>query len=211
MKSDIKKYSFKSGLPQEFEIIDIGQLYKEFSAEMTAPHRTGFYHIIWFQKGSPTHLVDFNLVKIKPNSILFLNKDTVQRFDKKGGFDGKVILFTDSFFCKTDTDKKFLSSSILFNDLFSVTQIQMSKTTALFADMFRLMETELENEKDISQSDILKNLLHNFLLLSERKRRQQNFTEVKKSADLDHVILFKDCLETNYHTLKQVSNYADKL
>ena len=149
MNTDIKKYSFKPGLPQEFEIIDIGQLYTEFSADMTTPHRTGFYHIIWFQKGNSTHLVDFNSVKIKPNSILFLNKDTVQAFDRKGSFDGKAILFTDQFFCKTETDKKFLSSSILFNDLFSVTQIQMSKTTALFADMFRLMETELENEKDI--------------------------------------------------------------
>ncbi len=172
MKSDIKKYTFKQGLPQEFELVGIGQLYNDHSDTLTIAHRTGFYHILWFQKGSPTHLVDFNPVKIKPNTILFLNKDTVQRFDKKGGFDGKAILFTDSFFCKTETDTKFLRSSILFNDLFSVSQIQMHKTASLFSDLFQLMETELENEKDISQSDILKNLLHNFLLLSERERRK---------------------------------------
>lgn len=108
MTTDIKKYTFKPGLPQEFEIVSIGRLYKEFKNELTAPHRTGFYHIIWFQKGSPTHLVDFNPIKIKPNTILFLNKDTVQRFDNKGNFDGKTILFTDSFFCKTEMDTKFL-------------------------------------------------------------------------------------------------------
>ena len=211
MKSDIKKYSFKQGLPQEFELVGIGQLYKEFTNTLTTPHRTGFYHILWFQKGNPTHLVDFNPVKIKPNTILFLNKDTVQRFDKKGGFDGKAILFTDNFFCKTETDTKYLRSSILFNDLFSVSQIQLSKTASLFADLFKLMEKELENEKDISQSDILKNLLHNFLLLSERERRKQDFTEIKKGADLDYVLLFKDLLETNYRKFKQVSNYAKKI
>ncbi len=211
MKSDIKKYSFKQGLPQEFELVGIRQLYNNHSDTLTTPHRTGFYHILWFQKGSPTHLVDFNPVKIKPNTILFLNKDTVQRFDKKGGFDGKAILFTDSFFCKTDADIKYLRSSILFNDLFSVSQIQMSKTASLFAHLFQLMEIELENEKDISQPDILKNLLHNFLLLSERERRKQNFTEIKKSADLDYVMLFKDLLESNYRKLKQVSNYAKKI
>lgn len=43
------------------------------------------------QKGNPTHWADFNLVKIKPDTILFLNKDTVQRFDKKVGFDDKAI------------------------------------------------------------------------------------------------------------------------
>lgn len=211
MKSDIKKYSFKQGLPQEFELVGIGQLYNDHSDTLTTPHRTGFYHILWFQKGNPTHLVDFNPVKIKPNTILFLNKDTVQRFDKKGGFDGKAILFTDNFFCKTETDTKYLRSSILFNDLFSVSQIQISKTASLFADLFKLMEKELENEKDISQSDILKNLLHNFLLLSERERRKQDFTEIKKGDDLDYVLLFKDLLETNYRKLKQVSNYAKKI
>ena len=211
MKSDIKKYSFKQGLPQEFELVGIGQLYNDHSDTLTTPHRTGFYHILWFQKGNPTHLVDFNPVKIKPNTILFLNKDTVQRFDKNGGFDGKAILFTDNFFCKTETDTKYLRSSILFNDLFSVSQIQLSKTVSLFADLFKLMEKELKNEKDISQSDILKNLLHNFLLLSERERRKQDFTEIKKGADLDYVMLFKDLLETNYRKLKQVSNYAKKI
>ncbi len=211
MKSDIKKYSFKQGLPQEFELVGIGQLYNNHSDTLTTPHRTGFYHILWFQKGSPTHIVDFNPIKIKPDTLLFLNKDTVQRFDKKGGFDGKAILFTDSFFCKTETDIKYLRSSILFNDLFSVSQIQMSKTASLFAHLFQLMEIELENEKDISQSDILKNLLHNFLLLSERERRKQDFTEIKKGANLDYVMLFKDLLETNYRKLKQVSNYAKKI
>ncbi|KEO75237.1 AraC family transcriptional regulator [Anditalea andensis] len=211
MKTDIKKYTFKHGLPQEFEVVGIGQLYNDHSATLTTPHRTGFYHILWFQKGTPTHLVDFNPVKITPDTILFLNKDIVQRFDNKGGFDGKAILFTDSFFCKTETDTKYLRSSILFNDLFSVTQIQITNNAMLFADLFKLMEKELENEKDLSQSDILKNLLHNFLLLSERERRKQDFTEIKKGADLDYVILFKDLLETSYRKVKKVSIYAKKI
>lgn len=98
MTSDIKKYSFKQGLPQEFELVGIGHLINEFSDNLTTVHRTGFYHILWFQKGNPTHLVDFEPVNIKSNTILFLNKDQVQRFDKQGKFDGKAILFTDSFF-----------------------------------------------------------------------------------------------------------------
>lgn len=211
MTTDIKKYSFKTGLPQEFEIVGIADLYKEFQDTLTTPHRTGFYHIIWFQKGSPTHLVDFNPIKIKPNTILFLNKDTVQRFDKKGNFDGKAILFTDSFFWKTEADTKFLSSSILFNDLFSVSQLQLQKSSPIFADLFQQMETELSNTKDNYQSDILQNQLHNLLLHSDRERRKQNFTEVKKGADLDYVMLFKDLLESQFTKQKLVSNYAGQL
>jgi len=211
MTTDIKKYDFKPGLPQEFEIVDLTTLYQEFKDTLTTTHRTGFYHIIWFQQGSPTHLVDFNPVKIKPNTILFLNKDTVQRFDYKIKFGGKAILFTDSFFCKTETDTKFLRTNILFNDLFSVSQIQVQKQSKIFTDLLQQMTDELQNVKDNFQADILQNLLHNFLLHSERERRKQNFTEIKKGADLDYVMLFKDLLEKDYKNQKQVNYYAKQI
>ena len=202
---------FKEGLPQEFEIVGIADLYKEFGDTLTTPHRTGFYHIIWFQKGSPVHFIDFNPVNIKPNTVLFLNKDIVLRFDNKGNFDGKAILFTDSFFCKTKSDTKFLQSTILFNDLFAVSQLQLHNSSIQFGQLFQEMETELTNKKDNYQSDILQNQLHNLLLLSDRERRKQNFTEVKKSADLDYVMLFKDLLENQFNKQKLVSNYAGQL
>lgn len=211
MNSNIKKYTFKEGLPQEFEIVGIANLYKEFEDTLTTPHRTGFYHIIWFQKGCPTHFVDFNPVKVKPNTILFLNKDTVQRFDSKSDFDGKAILFTDSFFCKSEVDTKFLQNSILFNDFFSVSQIQVQTQSKLFADLLQQMTDELQKIKDTSQADILQNLLHNFLLYSERERRKQNFTEIKKDADFEYVMLFKNLLEREYENQKQVNYYAKEI
>ena len=211
MRTDIIKYDFKTGLPQEFEIVDIETLLNEFKDELTTTHRTDFYHIIWFQEGYPTHLVDFNPIKIKPNTLLFLNKDIVQQFDSKTKIIGKAILFTDNFFCKTETDTKFLRNNILFNDLFSISQIQAHNQTKLFADLFQQMTDELQNNKDNSQADILQNLLHNFLLHSEREKRKQNFTEIKKSVDLDYVMLFKDLLETNYKSHKQVNYYAKQI
>jgi AraC family transcriptional activator of pobA len=69
----------------------------------------------------------------------------------------------------------------------------------------------LQNEKDSLQTDILKNLLHNFLLLSEREKRKQNFIEIKKDANLDYVMVFKDLLETNYKTQKHVKYYAKEM
>ena len=211
MTTDIKKYDFKTGLSQEFEIVDIGELYQNFKDTLTTTHRTGFYHIIWFQQGNPTHLVDFNPIKIKPNTLLFLNKDTVQRFDNKTKFEGKAILFTDSFFCKTEADTKFLKNNILFNDLFSVSQIQIENQTKLYVELLQQMTNELQNVKDNLQADILKNQLHNFLLHSEREKRQQNFIGINKDANLDYVMLFKDLLEKNYKTQKQVTYYAKEM
>lgn len=191
--------------------MDLGHLYREFPDILTTSFRTGFYHVIWFKKGSPNFLVDFKPIEIIPNTILFLTKDTVQRLGKNIYFEAKAILFTDSFFCKTENDATFLRSSILFSDLFSHAQINLQENASMFLSLFRLMEMEVENERDISQDAILKNLLHSFLLLSERERRKQDFIEIKKGVNLDYVLLFKDLLEANYRKLKKASEYADKI
>jgi len=209
--TDIINYDIKNSLLQEFEIVDLTDLYNEFKEKITTIHRTNFYHIIWFQSGSPTHLVDFNPIKINPNSLLFLNQNIVHRFDSKTKFEGKAILFTDSFFCKSYSDIQFLGNSILFHDLFSVSQIKLQKTASFFAALFEQMETELTNTKDHSQADILQNLLHNFLLHSEREIRQQNFSEIRKDADLDCVMLFRNLLEKTYIDQKQVHYYAEQI
>lgn len=211
LTTDIIKHEFKEGLPHEFEIADLGQLYLEFPEILTASFRTGFYHILWFREGTPDFLVDFKPVTIKPGTILFLGKDTIQRFGENSQFEAKAILFTDSFFCKTEIDARFLRSSILFSDLLSVTQINLDENASQLNDLFGLMQTESEHDKDISQDAILKHLLHSFLLLAERERRKQDFIEIKKGVDLDHVLLFKDLLDTNYRTLKKVSEYAESM
>jgi len=128
---------------------------------------------------------------------LILKNATVQRFDDNSKFGGKAILFTDSFFCKTEADTRFLRNSILFNDLFSVSQIQIQKQSKLFTDLLHQMTDELKNPKDNSQADILQNLLHNFQLNSERERRKQNFTEIKKNVKLVYVIAFKKIFPQN--------------
>jgi AraC family transcriptional regulator, transcriptional activator of pobA len=211
MESDVKKYEFKEGLPLEFEILRLDELYQKHKDLLIRPHRAGFYNIFWFTKGSPTHLADFNPVKMKPNSMLFLNKDCVQVFDKKGNFDGIGILFTDAFFCRTEADIAFLRNSILFNDLLTVSRIRLESSRGDFASLLAMMESEIEKPKDACQPDLLKNLLHNFLLLAERERRKQDFIEIKKGPDLDYVLLFRDLVGKHFRTIKQVSHCARQI
>ena len=211
MKEKIQKYDFKEGLPQEFEIIDFDFLFNEFSEEINKPHRTDFYQILWFQSGSPTHFVDFKPIEIKSNSLLFVNKNSVQIFDSKTKFNGKSILFTDSFFCKTETDTRFLRSSILFNDLLSISQIYLPKNNSIIKTIFELLETELKNSKDNYQSDLLRNDLRNLLLHSERERKKQGFIELKKDNNLEYALILKDLLDNNFIEHKKVSFYSKKM
>ncbi|MCR9066039.1 MAG: AraC family transcriptional regulator [Cytophagales bacterium] len=205
---EIQQYDFKQGLPHEIEIISMSYLLEDYPLEMTSPHRAEFYQILWFEKGTHTHLLDFEPIEIKSNSLLFVNKGAVQRFDNSSEFEGKILLFTDNFFCKTESNIHYLKSNILFNDLLSVPMVQLNSESDQIALQLKEIEKELSREKDIYQPDILRNSLRNLLLHAERERRKQDFTEVKKGPDLDNLILFKELLEKQYRTEKQVGNYA---
>jgi AraC family transcriptional activator of pobA len=209
LKGKIKIYDFKEGLPQEFEIIDFNLLFSEFSEEIKKPHRADFYQIFWFREGSPLHFVDFNPIKIKPNSLLFINKNSVQLFDCRTKFKGKAILFTDNFFCRTIADTQFLKSTILFNDLLSLSHINISNS--IIETIFKQLEAESRNPKDVYQADIIQNNLRNLLLHSERERRKQGFVELKKDKDLEYALILKDLLDKNFVNQKKVGFYANKM
>lgn len=209
MTQEIQKYDFKKGLPQEFEIIDFDLLFNEFSDKIKIPHRAEFYQIFWFQEGVPTHIIDFNPIKIKPNSLLFINKGSVQLFDTTTPFKGKAILFTDNFFCKTQDDTQFLKSSILFNDLLSISQVNIAHT--LITSTITRLEQESKSLKDEYQADIIRNDLRNVLLHAERERKKQGFIELKKDIHLEYALQLKDLLDKHFIKHKSVGFYADAM
>jgi AraC family transcriptional regulator, transcriptional activator of pobA len=210
MAAEIKRISFKPGLPQEIEIIPIAATFSKHKESTIQPHRAEFYHIFWFQQGTATHLIDFKPVQVKPNTILFVNKHRVHLFDQKVGYDGKLLLFTDSFFGKSEADLQFLRSTILFNDLLDEPVLQLQESSPVIT-AFNTIEAELAQPNDTYHFNLLHNSLHNLLLLAERERRKTGFTEIKRGADLDYTLLFKNLLDEQYKQVKTVSAYAGQM
>ncbi|KAA8483436.1 AraC-like DNA-binding protein [Arcticibacter tournemirensis] len=207
MQSEIKQVTFKSGLPLEIEIIPIAATVAKHHNSITVPHRATFYHIFWIQKGTAEYLIDFEPVKAEANSFLFVNKDRVKAIDNRSKHDGKIMLFTDDFFGKTEDDLKYLHSTTLFNDLLNTPVINVNSSPSL-QTAFSAIETELTENNDTYHYHLLHNLLHNLLLLAERERRKQGFSEISKGADLDYTVLFRDLLDSKFKILKSVTGYA---
>lgn len=211
MKEPIQKYPFRSGLSHEFEILDIGKVFHANKKIMTIPHRAQFYQIIWTEKGSGHHLVDFNSVEIEDNTIFLVPNNSVNMFDKNGTYVGKAILFTDNFFCKNNDDLKFLKTSILFSDLYAISKIKVNPQISDIKVLLNAMEKEFNRTPDTTQYNILHNMLHIFLLQAERELRKQGFNEHKKCPYLELLVMFKELLEKNYQNEKSVNKYAADL
>ena len=211
MTESIKKYKFKDGLHLEFEIIDLPQILKSKKDMMTVPHRAQFYHILWIEKGEGTHFVDFNPIPLEDSILIFIPSNSVNIYDKVGLYEGKAIVFTDSFFCKNKKDIQFLHSSLLYNDLFHIAKMKLSLGASDLRGLFNAMETEFLREPDDSQFPILHNMLHIFLLQAEREMRKQGFEGLKPSGNLDDLMLFRSLLEQNFRKERSVNKYASEL
>lgn len=210
MPKDIKSYTFKPGFRHEIEMLPVEKIYNEHHNLVTQPHRTDFYHVFWFQQAPPEHLVDFKRLRNLNNSLVFINKHQVQIFHKNTKVRGKLLLFTDAFFAKSAHDLQFINSSILFNH-FDTAIIKVPGKSHLLIDCFTDIEEELMKNEDGYTYDILKNLLHTFLLQSERELRRLGHQDVKQGADLDYTTLFKDLVNNHFKTVKSVSGYADQM
>lgn len=207
----IQKYQFKKGLNLEFEIVDLSKIIESKKEMMTVPHRAQFYHVLWIEKGEGTHFVDFNPIKVEGNSILFIPHNCVNVFDKNGSYHGKTILFTNNFFCKNNNDLRFLQSSMLFSDLYPIAKIKVNPHISELEIFKNAMETEYLRQPDSAQYEILRNMLHVFLLQAEREMRKQGFKELKPSANLDCLVSFKNLLEQNFRKERSVNKYASEL
>jgi AraC-like DNA-binding protein len=210
MADQIKKLKFKQNAPLQIEVVPLETLINSKKDHLITPHRTNFYHIFLFENCQPTHFVDFEPIKIEPYTLLFIDKDRVHQFDQLLKYEGRVLIFTDDFFCTSESDTKYLRSSILFNDLANKSTLKLNKVDFIkYITICENITTELSSADDKSKSILLKNLLHNFLLIAERDKRKLGFSEFKKGADLDYTLLFRDLLETKYTKLKGVAEYAE--
>lgn len=210
MAKEIRKLKFKPNTKFQIELVSLQDLTKSKKELLVVPHRTNFYHIFLFEDCQPTHTIDFEARSIKPYSLLFIGQDQVHQFDPQLNYKGQVLVFTEDFFCTTETDFKFLRASILFNHLGDKPEINLTKSDfKKFQSLCQNISEELQQTSDSSQAILLKNLLHNFLLLAEREKRKQGYSDIKKGADLDYTLLFRDLLESNFLKLKSVSEYAE--
>lgn len=212
MSKEIKKYTFSKKTDVQIEVVPLTTLTTVNRPHLVNAHRTTFYHIFLFKNCQPTHWVDFNPINVKPYSILFIDKERVHQFDQLLKYDGEVIIFTDNFYCQNENDIKFLKGSILFNDIYDNCLLTSDENS-----FQKLLNISLEIDYEIHQFDsntsptILKNLLQNFLLLSEREKRKKSNYYYEKNIDFEYSTIFKDLLERHYKTKRNVSFYAQQL
>ncbi|HNM23785.1 MAG TPA: helix-turn-helix transcriptional regulator [Saprospiraceae bacterium] len=212
MKQNIQHYTFREEAKIGFEIVDLEEVYARHKARMIQPHRTDFYHILLLKGGVSRHFVDFQTVDIQPTTLLFVNKDAIHAFEDADRIEGKGIVFLDSFFCSNEHDARFLQQSVCFNNFRTISRLNLTNDIEMVRQHFAMMYDTFRKPPELHHVQFLRNLLHNFLILSERLlHRQPGFESLPGGIDMDYCMAIRALLNTGFKTRKNVGYYAAAL
>lgn len=165
--------------------------------ETDTMHLHGFYEIIWFQKGSGTHYVDFNQYAIAPGTIFFISPGQIHSFDTKHDQEGYVLKICAE----------------LFDDFVSLSCVTVQdKDSAALEMLIGAMQEELKKEDSLGHREALHALVKLFVIMVRR-----SYAEINPSAPNPHKVSYKAFLnfrkliEENYCRLHTVKDYASLL
>lgn len=162
--------------------------------ETDTMHLHGFYEIIWFQKGSGTHYVDFNQYAIAPGTIFFISPGQIHSFDTKHDQEGYVLKICAE----------------LFDDFVSLSCVTVQdKDSAALEMLIGAMQEELKKEDSLGHREALHALVKLFVIMVRR-----SYAGMNPSAPNPHKVSYKAFLnfrkliEENYCRLHTVKDYA---
>ena len=204
---------FSNGNEKIFTIRKISDFNKEELEHNLMPHLHDYYSIFWIESGEAIHATEFVEYSLKQDAILFVPPGLKHRMYIDQSVGGIYILFNEDFIQYNRKNHVPLKEYRLFNnpDFKSLITVIPERRRKL-RNITELILDEIQDTDDYS-GDIVLNLLHLFLLESRRIFDQQNQAPKEESDSTPDttIIKFKQLIEENYTTQKNVTPYAEML
>lgn len=204
---------FSNGNEKIFTIRKITDFNEEELEHNLMPHLHDYYSIFWIESGEAIHATEFVEYSLKQDTILFVPPGLKHRMYIDKSVGGIYMLFNEDFIQYNRKNHVPLTEYRLFNnpDFKSLITVFPERRRKL-RNITELILDEIQNTDDYSE-DIVLNLLHLFLLESRRIFDQQNQSTKEESDSTPDttIIKFKQLIEENYITQKNVTPYAEML
>ena len=168
------------------------------------PHKVSFYQLLWISKGEARHRIDFHEVAINTDQILVIAPGQVCEFDTVSEYEGKMILFTDSFFSVSEADSNFLYTSQILS-LIKQNRV-VSICPLLIGNLMQLLEEEMKVDTDKFKAGISQSILRIILFDAERNLNANQSIIIQNTASD-----FCNAVEKNFKVHKRLEYYTNLL
>jgi AraC family transcriptional regulator, transcriptional activator of pobA len=204
---------------ESFVIHNLNQLVEEDMYIPKIPHRHSFFQILYVNKGTGIHYIDFQELQIQDNTIYFLSPGQVHdlRFTSENP-EGVMVNFREEFFNDFLSQKDFINSLPVFskNGKSGFRKVDGCKQEleSTFSKIFEITKSDSKYTKLLIQTLILEillmisvktkdddpdneNLSNNYLLIKFEKLLEQHFQEAHyPKFYADHISVTPNYLNT---------------
>ena len=199
------KYSNTKTSTGNFEIITLPEFFSSVSkTHLERDYRVDFFILLYITEGEGTHYIDFKPYKYRSQTLIVLSKNTISSFRVNPKAKGYIVLVNEDFFIENSDIHDF--NIINFFDAQvknPLIKLDTSKQTTSRAMIDLLYKESLTTTKN--NQLLLKSLFTSFIY-SVRKETNINI-EHKKINVYKNFYNYKNLVEKNFKTLKQVSDY----
>jgi AraC family transcriptional activator of pobA len=155
--------------------------------------------------------IDEQFLSLNKPIAIFITPGQHTHISADSRLEGYAIAFNQEFYCVEYHDSEVSCQGLLFvNNFSSVHFLLDQQQLSIYSNTAKEMVAELENI-DPLKDEMLKNLLKNLLIRSNRLFRAQKSIGEVDDANIDFARKFSDLVEKNFKEIKQVESYADMM
>lgn len=173
-------------------------------------HRHNYYELLFFLRGSGTHMIDFEGHEIKGKSIHFVSSGQVHALNRDKDTKGYVIAFSREFMYLNTTDKNIISDFPAFNKTADPVLKLNDASLKEMEDLVKVMEAEYESKSPLKEK-VLGAYVSILLLKCKELLNESSSNKSVDSNAQQLLIRFNDMLEQHFIQMHKVNEYADLL
>ena len=172
---------------------------------------TDFIKVLFLKAGGNI-VIDFKNHKTTSDTLFFINKSQVYKLSDTGKSEGIILYYNRDFYCVEIHDNEVSCDGILYNNVFEIPAIQLSKTeSGTVQRIFDEIKYETNNE-DVANEEMIRILLKQIIIKATRIwKTEHKFHEPAKTNELEFIRKFSQLVELHFKNLHTVADYAKLL
>ena len=208
----LKSYRLEGG-PDRGPLLQFNIVNFEKACTVHDPERIDTYRVFWVREGRASYTVDFKVVSISDETLLFLSPGQVFNIESETIKTGYILSFVRAFYCIETLDKQVGCNGLLFNNVFDQPfVVLMPEASRQLESIVKQIVHEFE-QPGLAHWEMLKTYLQLFLINATRMLKEQSWTEpvVEEEAPAQFVKAFSELVEKHFRTHHAVQDYADMM
>lgn len=167
---------------------------------------------ILFLKAGSNIIIDFKHHKADSGTLFFINTWQIYKLTDISNSEGTLLFYNRDFYCVEIHDKEVSCDGILYNNVYEIPVIPLSKTESIaIQNILDNIKFEIDNE-DVANEEMIRILLKQIIIKATRIWKiDHEINEANKSKELEFIRKFSQLVALHFKNLHTVADYATLL